>query len=78
MPQGTWTNSIPALHYVTQHRCILFADGISLKIPFKDSLQKYKSDINNTIAIVVNWLNSDNLTVKSYNTNFIQFGIARL
>lgn len=37
----------------------------------------YKSDINNTMALVATWLNSNSLTGNFNKTNFIEFGTVR-
>lgn len=78
VPQGSilgpllfilYINDLPS---ITQYRCTLFADDISIiinKIPNTN----YEDEINNTIINIIKWLNYNNLCVNLSKTKYIQF-----
>lgn len=60
---------------VTQHGCTLCAGNLSITIPYKDNLLTNDSGLNNTMALVVTRVYSNNLT--DLFINFVKLGTVR-
>lgn len=68
---------------ITHHKCTLFADDISIVITspgkFNDNtINNHEIDINNTIDIVIKWLDMNNLKINLSKTNYINFNNNRI
>lgn len=57
---------------ITIHKCILFANDISIVLTSKTS-SNCDIDINNTMQFVIEWSNNNNIRENLSKTNFIQF-----
>lgn len=81
VPQGSvlgpllfliYINNIPS---VIKHKCILFADDISVivKTDSKLTLEDHIKEINNTVKTIIVWLQNNNLLINLDKTYFINF-----
>lgn len=82
VPQGSILGPILFLLYInditeiTNHKCILFADDISIIVTSNKknkTIYDHEADINNTIDILINWLNIQNLKINLDKSVYIQF-----
>lgn len=82
VPQGSILGPILFLIYIndiikiTKHKCILFADDISIIVTSDkkyNTIYDHETDINNTIDILINWLYIHNLKLNLDKSVYIQF-----
>lgn len=78
VPQGSVLGPLLFLLYIndlvdiTNYKCILFADDISIILTCKDTTN-YDDEINKTIQLVLKWLECNNLKANLNKTKFVQF-----
>lgn len=82
VPQGSILGPILFIIYIndiiniTNHKCILFADDISIIVTSDKKIKNvtdHETDINNTIDILINYLNNNNLSINLNKSVYIQF-----
>lgn len=79
VPQGSilgpllfllYINDLPA---VIEHKCVLFADDISLIVTKDSKDELYEDKINAAVEPILNWLKENNLCVNITKTKYIRF-----
>lgn len=81
VPQGSVLGPLLFLLYInditkiTNHKCTLFADDISIIISSnnKTNLRNHEMDIENTIDKIIKWLQLNNLKINLDKSKYIQF-----
>lgn len=79
VPQGSILGPLLFLLYindlpnVTNQKCVLFADDISIVIPDEDKTRPYEEAINSTLRTITHWLNHNNLDINVSKTKYVQF-----
>ncbi|PZC79488.1 hypothetical protein B5X24_HaOG216268 [Helicoverpa armigera] len=61
------------LKHVTEYKCTLFADDISVIVPDLTTTSDYKRILNDTVENIMRWLDQNNLTANISKTKVIKF-----
>lgn len=78
VPQGSILGPLLFLLYIndlpniTKHKCVLFADDVSIVIP-DNNKTLHQQEVNQTINDTIHWLNENNLKINLSKTKYIQF-----